>query len=338
MSHTDLESFGFGTPWGVTRSWSNQAAYSENSLGPSGTVISQLPYLRQLGNTIAAITSASTAYLFDYDFGTGSYQPRYFLTESLTEDTLAKEFVLTDTSGNRIYFHNFDFSLPANKQGQFKKFVDPAANEINVTSYSADNKPAEVQRSGTFGGVTTTESYVFSYVASGANAGEISSVVQRRQVNGGAWNTIRTVDYTHYDGVEANGNARDLKTAKIKDASGNVLDTFYYRYYTAGQANGYQGGLKYAFSPASFGRLAAAFADPFAASDSQVAPYADLYLEYNDAKLVTKEIVQGDGCSACSGGLGTYTFSYAVSGFADGHNSWSRKTVETLPDGNQHIV
>jgi hypothetical protein len=27
-----------------------------------------------------------------------------------------------------------------------------------------------------------------------------------------------------------------------------------------------------------------------------------------------------------------------TSGFADGHNSWSRKTVETLPDGNQNIV
>ncbi|MCI0738944.1 MAG: hypothetical protein L0Y72_07860, partial [Gemmataceae bacterium] len=38
------------------------------------------------------------------------------------------------------------------------------------------------------------------------------------------------------------------------------------------------------------------------------------------------------------GGLGTYTYSYAASGFAWGHNTWDRKTVETLPDGNQNIV
>jgi len=62
-------------------------------------------------------------------------------------------------------------------------------------------------------------------------------------------------------------------------------------------------------------------------------------LEYNLAKFVTKEIVQGMGdCCGGSGGLGTYEFAYHVSGFADGHNSWSRKTVETLPDGNQNMV
>jgi hypothetical protein len=49
--------------------------------------------------------------------------------------------------------------------------------------------------------------------------------------------------------------------------------------------------------------------------------------------------VQGTGdCCGGSGGLGTYEFAYHTSGFADGHNSWRRKTVETLPDGNQNIV
>jgi RHS repeat-associated protein len=342
MSQTDLQSSGFGLPWGLTRSWTNHAAYADNSLGGSGWVISQLPYLRQSGGygstTIAAISDGTTAHLFDYNFGSGSYLPRYFLQEKLTEDTGAKEFVLTDTTGARITFHNFDLTLPANKKGQFKKYVDPAGNEISVTSYSADNKPAELQRTATFGGVTTTESYQFSYVPSGANAGEISNVLLRRQINGGGWTTVRQVDYAYYDGVEANGNARDLKTAAIKDGSGNVLDTYYYRYYTAGQANGYQGGLKYAFSPLSYARLKAAYADPTTATDAQAAPYADLYLEYNAAKLVTKEIVQGAGCSVCTGGLGTYSFSFSVSGFADGHNTWSRKAVETLPDGNQNIV
>ena len=30
---------------------------------------------------------------------------------------------------------------------------------------------------------------------------------------------------------------------------------------------------------------------------------------------MTQEVVQGDGCSVCSSGLGTYTFSYTLSPF-----------------------
>src|SRR6266567_2476808 len=74
---------------------------------------------------------------------------------------------------------------------------------------------------------------------------------------------------SYYDGVAANGNLGDLKTAVVKDASGNALDTKYYRYYTAGQANGYPGGLKYVFGADSYARLAAAFADPTSATDAQ---------------------------------------------------------------------
>ncbi|MCB0818411.1 MAG: hypothetical protein KDB77_12955, partial [Flavobacteriales bacterium] len=38
------------------------------------------------------------------------------------------------------------------------------------------------------------------------------------------------------------------------------------------------------------------------------------------------------------GGARTYTFAYTASGNATGYNSWSQKTVETLPDGSQNIV
>ena len=47
---------------------------------------------------------------------------------------------------SRVY--SVDASLPTNKQGQFKKHVDAKGNEIAVVSYTADNKPAEIQRSG----------------------------------------------------------------------------------------------------------------------------------------------------------------------------------------------
>src|SRR5207248_4288589 len=66
--------------------------------------------------------------------------------------------------------------------------------------------------------------------------------------------------------------------------------------------------------------------------------YADNYFEYDTTGRVTKEVVQGEGCSTCSGGLGTYTYSYSGSAFTQGFNNWVYKTVETLPDGNQNLV
>src|SRR5207253_2927430 len=74
------------------------------------------------------------------------------------------------------------------------------------------------------------------------------------------------------------------------------------------------------------------------ASDSQVSPYADLYLEFDAVHRVNLETVQGQGCSACSSGLGTYSFSSTASAFPEGYNSWALKSVEDLPDGNQNIV
>src|SRR5262249_53083233 len=155
------------------------------------------------------------------------------------------------TTGTRIIYHNFSGLLPANKRGQFKKLIDPAGNEIAVTSWTADDRPAEIQRSGTAGTDTTTESYVFTYVTTGVNAGEISNITQRVKVNAGAWSVSRQVDYAFYDGTGNDGNAHDLKTATIKDAGGAVLDTYYYRYWKDAEGPGYAGGLQYAFSPRS---------------------------------------------------------------------------------------
>src|SRR5215813_5867861 len=164
FEQTDLASDGFGQFWGITRSWSNYSAYSTNSLGANGSMIAQLPYLQQSGNTVIVISNAMTARYFDWNFMQSKYVPRYFMNDKLSEDTTNKEFTLTDTTGNRIIYHNFSGLLPANKRGQFKKLIDPAGNEIAVTNWTADDRPAEIQRSGTAGTDTTTESFVFTYL------------------------------------------------------------------------------------------------------------------------------------------------------------------------------
>jgi RHS repeat-associated protein len=244
-------------------------------------------------------------------------------------------------SGDQIHFADFGVTQAA-QRGAFKSYVDPNGNTTTVTSWTGAGRAAEVQRSTVSNGNTITESYLYGYISSGNNSGLLQSVTLRRQTNGGAWSTVRQVQYTYYNGTTSYGNLGDLQLAQVKDGSGNVLDTDYYRYYTpldAGTA-GYSGGLKYVFGTESYARLVTALGStpPTSATDAQVSAYADNYFQYDSSHRVTEEIAQGLGCSACSGGLGTFTYTYTTSNNAAGFNSWAAKTVETLPDGNQNIV
>ena len=49
-------------------------------------------------------------------------------------------------------------------------------------------------------------------------------------------------------------------------------------------------------------------------------------------------MIQGSGCSVCTGGQGTFTYSYATSSNPQGYNSWATKTTEVLPDGSTNTV
>src|SRR5437588_362459 len=139
MVMPDLASFGFGTPWGQTRSWTNGPGYATQGVNGNGVVDSEIPYLLRMddaGNTVVAIANPDTI----------------------------------------------------------------------------------------------TESYLYTYASSGPNAGLLESVTLRRQTNAGPWSTVRSIDYAYYDGVEANGNRGDLKTAILRDSAGGVIDTSYFRY------------------------------------------------------------------------------------------------------------
>ncbi len=105
----------------------------------------------------------------------------------------------------------------------------------------------------------------------------MQNIILRTKVAAGSWTVVRQVAYTYYDGVEAHGNAGDLKLAVIEDASGNALDTKYYRYYVT-ETGGYQHALKYVFNPQSYARLVAALGTNLSSlTDTQVSPYADNY-------------------------------------------------------------
>lgn len=342
LSSTDLQSNGFGQVWGQTRSWTNAPGFSPPNLNGTGWVVSQLPYLISTTNqvthvtTISVITNGVNTRNFDQNGST--YTEHFFLQDMLTYSSTSHEYTFTDTTSDVIKFSDWSTSVPANQRGQFKSYADTDGNVTSVISRDGTGRPTELQRSATINGTTYTESYLYSYVPSGTNAGLMQNVTLRTKVGTGSWTVIRQVAYTYYDGVEAHGNAGDLKLAVIEDASGNALDTKYYRYYVT-ESGGYQDALKYVFNPQSYARLVAALGTNLSSlTDAQVAPYADNYFTYDSSKRVTEEIAQGLGCSSCSGGDGTFLFSYTTSTFSNGYNNWQLKTTETLPDGNQNIV
>src|SRR5207245_10278181 len=120
----------------------------------------------------------------------------FYLQETLTYNSGAHEYSLVDTTGNTIKFSDFSTTLPMNQRGQFKSLTDPQGNVTSVTSRTSDGKPSEIQRSSTVNGTTYTESYLFSYIGSGTNAGLAQNVTLRRQTNGGSWTSVQQVAYT----------------------------------------------------------------------------------------------------------------------------------------------
>jgi hypothetical protein len=336
LDRTDLTGDGFGTPWGVTWSWSNESGYA-NGLAGSGSAITPLPRVVEANGTdsLAVVGSATDAEFFDAV--SGSYAGRYGDTSTFTHDTTHGEYILADATGTVITFYDFSSGTPSGRAGAMVSVADPGGNLTQVTSWDSSGRATEIQRTGGSGSAMVTESYVYDFIASGTNAGLIDSVTQRRKVGSGSWSTVRSVAYSFYDGTQTYGLAGDLMLATVKDPSGTAIDTSYYRCYTSSGkgSTGYLHGLKYAFGPAAYARLTGAFGTGVdSLTDSQVSGYADLYQEYDSSQRVTKRVAAGAGDSAATGGLGTYTYAYSTNTTVGGTNSWLYKTVETLPDSN----
>jgi RHS repeat-associated protein len=341
IAATDLHSDEAGFAWGQTRSWSNGPGYATGGDNGTGWVNSYAPHLLQAdgqtSNSLIYVVNGTTAYY--YDLVNGNYQPRLDDRSRLSYNSGPDTYTLTDTQGDQIVFSGFGTSwLPA-QLGQFSSYSNADGVSMAVTSYTSDGHISEMQRAATGGGQTTTESWVNSYVASGVNTGLLASVTLRTKVNNGAWSVVRQVQYAYYDGTQTyGGNAGDLMTATVLDGSNDVLSTSYYRYYVAGAPNGYTDGLEYVFNTDSYDRLTAALGTGLGnLTDTQVAPYADNYFQYDSSQRVTQETAQG-GDSQTGGGLATTTFSYTASTNIPGTDSWATKTVTGNPDGSSDTV
>jgi RHS repeat-associated protein len=283
------------------------------------------------GSSLAVVDRGDPVAFFDKYFDHWSapeaptFRPRFDAPYRLTEDTANGVVEVTDGRGARYTFWDFNSAnTSAGLAGRLKAVTAPGGSQTAVAAYDSSGRPTDVQTVVGSGATAVTESVATDYTANTATL--------RRKVGAGAWSTVRSAAYTYGTGM----GSGQVKLAVVKDAAGNPVETSYYRYYPGMMG---PGNLKYAFGPAAYDRLVAALgANVDALSDAQVAPYADTYLEYDSSNRATKRVAAGDGCSACSGGQGTYTYTYAARAepFAKLPNTWVRKVVETLPDGNEN--
>jgi len=348
-----LQSAGYGaTPLGVNLGWTNLAGFGGGGSGSAfgaSMVDANLPSLAQGNNgALSAVGAAGNAISFTYNSGPGTYSPLFFSQDTLAPDGTGG-FKLTQTDGTALDYYGFGGTLPAAQRGQLQSYTDAQGNTTSATYNSGGQLTAITRTDG-----TTAESYAYSYVASGVDAGLVAGVALRRGPYGGTLATVQQVAFAYYDGTQAyGGDTRELQAETLVTAAGAAIGTTYYRYYSAadiaaggGGGNGYVGGLKSQFDPQSYARLVAYLATlpggvtPATATDAQVAPYAAQYYEYDSDQRVTKTTVQGAGCS-CAGstGQGSYTYAYYTNPSpGSGTNAWVTRTTETRPDGNQDIV
>ncbi len=344
---TDLESDGFGDPFGHRRSWTNRGQFLTSERYGNGFVNSELPSLKRLngGGTIEVIGSGTDVRAF-YRGSGGAYTAAGHLDNRLTES--GGEFTFTTTTGERYVFFDFDGALPEKQRGQFKESFDGAGNRTYVAAWTADGDIAEIRRQDTAS--VDGESWLYTYAGSGnPNEGKITNGQLRRPDGSGGWDVVREADYVYYEAGQDYGNLGDLKLVTVKDSAEAAIDQKYYRYYEYGEVGGYTHGLKYVLHAESFARLDAAVADPFSATDTQVAPYANHYFEYDAQRRATRHDIQGMGDSE-NGGVGTYTYDYyrrillgvpggpPPSDYIADHNYWMTRTTETLPNGNQNVI
>lgn len=327
----DLQSSGFGIPWGQTRSWAGDPRYAPGGSNGVGWNVTQLPFLLQGSDprTLVLVTSGTDDRYFDLAGPT--YNPRFFYQEQLRQDPQHPgQLTLSDSTGNRFSFADF-VNNPPLLRGKLVGVQDPFGNPTALQWNPGNGQLMVVQRTDPSTGAI--ESYGYSYIQDPRddNVGLLQNVRLFHQDNGQPVQLVRQVEYVYYHLGEPNGNQHDLKTATVKDGAGNVLDTSYYRYWPR-RLNG-DGlpfdGLKYVVKPQSYARLMAAVGNPFNAPDQQVALFADDSYVYDALGRVAQVTAQAQG---------TFTYTYTPSPNPDGPNSWAVRTTETLPDHNQILV
>ena len=374
----DVSTDASGQYWGHTRSWRGGTSVSHNGNGwyvmdlprlewhgVRFTVVTATGELVSAEGTVQAVDSGGNRRYFNYEFdGTDHIFSAFgYDTDTMTFESGGggDELVLRDDRGGETRYHMLDFpdgSAEDPTSGQFIKYTGPGGTVVEATWDTTSGQEGELLQVDVKNPANDhLERFVYSYTTvngSGSSSVRRLSSVQHRVATGtgSGFTTERSVTYSYYTGLESGSHGRlgDLKLAQVRDGgtSATVIDSKFYRY---SNPEADVSLIKSVFEGESFDRMAAAYPSYESATDAQLMPFVDHYFEYekwdsgspyglSDLYRVTLEVASGDGCSACSGGQGTYKFEYATnSNISTGldydtieRNTWRVKTTEYLPD------
>ncbi len=331
-SVTDLSSFGFSFPWGHRRSYANVLSSPGSAPNGNGWLVQELMYLKfnagASGDRIAVIRGAQNSLWFRPD-GSGGWTAEFGSRAQLVHVPGDHVYQVLRRDGMIWTFFDDSGDVPANFQGKLKSVTD-AFGEVTTLQYDAASGKLLCleQQAG-------EKSRRFDYVwfVGGDHDGKLESV--RFSVDG-QW--VRRVVNAYYPGAAVGGTLNDLRSVSVQGwdaaaAGWRVIRQHFYRYYTAGESGGFLGGLKFIISSEGCARLAAAGIAPEAATDAELAPYAEKFFVYDAEQRVVLEKVNG--------GADTYTYSYLSASVTPGFeqtNVWAVRTIETRPDGNTFTV
>jgi RHS repeat-associated protein len=255
---TDLLSLGFGDPLAQSRSWSGTSIPSDAGNGwtqdPYLMVYSVFNPLTGLNDNpiVALVQSGTSATLFSVDgssLSSGTWDAWYSSQQKISYDSGTDEWTVTDAIGNKIVFNDLPragnnlTTLPGpgypndGVHGQILRRIDAGGQEVEydystpgqVTILRNDLATGEADRIvRTYGTVSNTLGGSVDLIA--------SAILQRRASTLSAWEDVRTVEYSYYDGegVDSDhGRLGDLKLVTIRDGgiAGDIIDHEYYRYY-----------------------------------------------------------------------------------------------------------
>lgn len=335
----DIEGTGYGTNWSHTRTYQSRHYLNSSGTpcdpidsdcsptiydGPNGAnwYSSDWPYLVSPGpNVINVRGDANNTLWFDRQLD-GSYVARFGQPQTLVLDTVNHMYVLTGLDGGVTRFN--DSVQTTYPQGLFSSFTDPAGNVTRVTAYGTNTtigEIAEIQRTVTIDGVTSTQTFSYSYDWSGR-----LDLVLLQSTTGATTTNVAKAAYTYVGNVYEFANLRTVERFNWTNGGWESLGTTYYRY----SNSLFLAPLQFVVGPQGYADLLADGLNPDTAADSELLNYADHYFNYDTQGRVITETVDR--------GTLTYRYTYARSSFPHDYNNWKFKTTESLPDGNINII
>ena len=290
-------------------------------LNGSGWVDSWLPSSSSPTRPAALIvvSNGTTARYFDDN---DPPDARHFLQDTLVHDSGASQYVFTDTKGNQIRFWDFSTSVPANRRGQFESFADAAGNVVRSRP-DADGKVAKVRKR------RNRRQHDDYRVVPVCVCGRRRERRHDRERHASPPDQLRVVVHGPHRRVRLLRRHRVAwQCVRLEDGDGQGRLRRCRRHELLSLLHrlGVRRVLAWAEVRVRSRLVCTPQGRVFGPDDCdarQAAVYADHFLEFDGSRRVTLHAgLQGEGCSTCTGGLGTYTYSYSSSSHAEGYNRW----------------